>query len=221
MRRASSASATWRAPRSASEYTATVRMPMSRAAAITRQAISPRLAMRTLRNTLLLLPRGLDAHCLEVLHPRGLALFEEGGDAFLALGRDADFRDALGRVCDYGVVGRTGAHRAQQVLDLGVRRAAANHQVAEQGVDGAVELLRGGNVRQQAQAISLARVDHFAGEEIAPRETLAHGAHHVGADGGGREPELHLGQAELRVLRADGNVAGCNQPDAAGVGGSM
>src|SRR6185295_4800324 len=50
MRRASSASATWRASRSASEYTATVRTPMARAAVITRQAISPRLAIRILRN---------------------------------------------------------------------------------------------------------------------------------------------------------------------------
>src|SRR6185436_7260950 len=126
MRRASSASATWRASRSASEYTATVRMPMRRAAAITRQAISPRLAMRILRNTLLFLPRRLDAHRLEVLHPRGLAFFEERGDAFLAFGRDADLGDALGGVGDHGVVGGTRAHRAQQVLDLRVRRAAAD-----------------------------------------------------------------------------------------------
>src|SRR5262245_60959639 len=44
---ASSACRTWSASRSASEKTATVLMPSSRQARITRTAISPRLAMRT------------------------------------------------------------------------------------------------------------------------------------------------------------------------------
>jgi hypothetical protein len=47
---ASSASLTWRASLSASEYTATVLMPILRAVAMTRQAISPRLAIRILVN---------------------------------------------------------------------------------------------------------------------------------------------------------------------------
>src|ERR1700742_2820984 len=47
---ASSANFTCRLLRSASEYTATVRMPISWHALITRSAISPRLAIRTLRN---------------------------------------------------------------------------------------------------------------------------------------------------------------------------
>src|SRR5262245_6214126 len=46
MHTASSARRTCNAPRSASEYTATVRSPRRRAVRITRQAISPRLAMR-------------------------------------------------------------------------------------------------------------------------------------------------------------------------------
>src|SRR5580704_13164479 len=41
---ASSAARTWRAPASASEYTATVRMPRRRALRKMRQAISPRFA---------------------------------------------------------------------------------------------------------------------------------------------------------------------------------
>src|SRR5271167_2184370 len=48
---ASSASRTWTAAASASEYTATVLNPSSRQARITRTAISPRLAIRTLANT--------------------------------------------------------------------------------------------------------------------------------------------------------------------------
>src|SRR5579862_190444 len=221
MRRASSASATWRASRSASEYTATVRMPKSRAAAMTRQAISPRLATRILRNTLLFLPRRLDAHRFELLHPIGLAFLEEGGDALPAFRRDADFRDALRRVGDHGVVGGTRGHGADQVLDLGVSLAPAEHEVAEQRIDRAVEFFRRGNIRQQAHAIGLAGVDYFPCEKVAPREALAHGANHVGADGGGGEAESHLGEAELRVLRADRDVAGRDQADAAGIGGAV
>src|SRR2546426_11289723 len=50
MQTASSAKRTWREFRSASEYTATVAMPSSLHAQITRRAISPRLAIRILRN---------------------------------------------------------------------------------------------------------------------------------------------------------------------------
>ena len=50
MHTASSARSTWRASRSASEYTATVAMPIFRAVRITRHAISPRLAIRILVN---------------------------------------------------------------------------------------------------------------------------------------------------------------------------
>src|SRR5579871_1540563 len=48
MRTASSAATTCAAFRSASEYTATVRIPMARAVRMTRSAISPRLAIRIL-----------------------------------------------------------------------------------------------------------------------------------------------------------------------------
>src|SRR4029453_14197869 len=50
MATASSASSTWRALASASEYTATVRIPIRCAVFITRQAISPRLAIRIFLN---------------------------------------------------------------------------------------------------------------------------------------------------------------------------
>ncbi len=52
MRTATSASATWRAPASASLNTATERIPMARNVRITRTAISPRLATRTVSKTL-------------------------------------------------------------------------------------------------------------------------------------------------------------------------
>src|SRR6185312_479932 len=52
MRTALSAMATWAAPASASEWTATVDTPIRRAVRMMRQAISPRLAMRSVRNML-------------------------------------------------------------------------------------------------------------------------------------------------------------------------
>src|SRR5580692_10066205 len=52
MQIASSANFVWRLLRSASEYTATVRIPRSLHAQITRTAISPRLAIRIFSNML-------------------------------------------------------------------------------------------------------------------------------------------------------------------------
>src|SRR5574341_1026938 len=102
MRRASSARATWRALRSASEYTSTVRTPMARAVAAMRQAISPRLAIRILPNTSRL-GRQLGRE------PARLALFQERGDTLFSFGRDADLGDALGRVLDHAVCNRPAA----------------------------------------------------------------------------------------------------------------
>src|ERR1700691_4493739 len=63
MQMASSANRTCREWRSASEYTATVRIPSSLQAPKTRSAISPRLAIRIFRNILgeLLLAAGADS----------------------------------------------------------------------------------------------------------------------------------------------------------------
>src|SRR5712664_4579824 len=107
MRRASSASLTWLALRSASEYTATVRTPSRRAVRITRHAISPRLAIRILPNTSVFSPP-----------PGRLALLEERGDALLAFGRDADLGDAPGGVRDQRRVHGPPGDGADQLLDL-------------------------------------------------------------------------------------------------------
>src|SRR5881394_3242618 len=121
MRCVSSASFTCSAPRSASEYTATVRIPMRFAVRITRQAISPRLAIRILRNTLAL--------------PGRLALFEERGDAFPSLGRSADLGDAPRRVGLQRIVDRPAGDVAHEVLDAGMRGGATREQMVEQLAD--------------------------------------------------------------------------------------
>src|SRR5712691_4872569 len=96
-----------RPARSASEYTATVRTPSRRAVRITRQAISPRLAIRILPNTLAF-ARG----------PGRLALLEECRDARLAFRRDADLGDAPGGIGNQRVVQRPPGNGPNELLDL-------------------------------------------------------------------------------------------------------
>src|SRR5207302_8877822 len=205
MRRASSASLTWRALRSASEYTATVRTPSARAVRITRHAISPRLAIRTLPNK-----------SVFSRPPGRLALFEERGDALLAFWRDADRGDAPGGVRDQRCAHGPPGNGADQVLDLCVRFASASEQVLDDCVDARIELAGGNTRRQKPDAAGLGGVEHLGGEEIAPRRALADRADHVGTDRRRRQSELRLGKAELRLRRADGDVAGGHQSRAAG-----
>src|SRR6202789_420898 len=73
MQIASSANRTCRLLRSASEYTATVRIPISLHALITRSAISPRLAINTLRNMLYPCSSRQNQH--RNLHPSNLLVF--------------------------------------------------------------------------------------------------------------------------------------------------
>src|SRR5574341_1658901 len=90
MQMASSAKRTWSDSASAVECTATVEMPSSRHARITRRAISPRLAMRTFLN-MEALPRGLARNDAEErlaeLH-RGGVLDEDLGDRAVDLALD-------------------------------------------------------------------------------------------------------------------------------------
>src|SRR5690349_3021741 len=207
MRLASSARATCNALRSASEYTPTVRMPMRFAVRITRQAISPRLAIRILRNTLAL--------------PRGLALLEERRDAFFALGRGADLGDAPRGLRFQFVVDRPAGDIAHQLLDARVRRGAAGEQVVEQLADEGVELGRLHKRREQSDAQRLFDAEYFGGQEVAARGARADRAHDVRADRRGRETELRLREGELRLRCADRDVARGHEPRATGKRGPV
>src|ERR1051325_1044104 len=145
MRRLSSASLTCSASRSASEYTATQRIAMRCAVRMTRQAISPRFAIRILRNTLAL--------------PGRLALLEEGGDAFLAFARGADLGDAACRVGLELAVDRSARHLANQVLDARMRLAATGKQMVDESIDGGVQLRRRHEHREQPDAQRLGGIE--------------------------------------------------------------
>src|SRR6476646_6711498 len=88
MHTSSSANRTWSDSRSASEYTATVCTPSSRHARMTRSAISPRLAIKTLLN--------MGARQRERrLHIR--VAFERGPTGIAGTGNALDAQRELGR----------------------------------------------------------------------------------------------------------------------------
>src|SRR5690606_5838906 len=88
-------------------------MPMRRAVAATRQAISPRFAIRILSN---MRPASL--------RPARLALLEEGRDALGGVLGGARARDPLGGLVRERVVDAPAAHRADELLG-GVDRLRA------------------------------------------------------------------------------------------------
>src|SRR3954463_9291111 len=182
-------------------------MPMRCAVRITRQAISPRLAIRIFANTLAL--------------PRGLALLEERRDAFLALGRRADLGDAPRRVRLQRIVDRPSGNVAHQGLDARKGPAATGEQVLSQLTDERVQLRGWHDGAQQADAQRFRGVEYLGSEEVAAPGARPQGAQAGRTDGGGREAELRFREAELRLRRADRDVAGRDQPRAAGESRSM
>ena len=74
---------------------------------------------------------------------------------------------------------------------------------------------------QQADAQRFRGVEYLGSEEVAARGARPNGAQHVRTDGGGREAELRFRETELRLRRADRDVAGRDEPRATGESGSM
>ena len=69
----------------------------------------------------------------------------------------------------------------------------------------------------KTDAVRLLGGKAFCGQKVALRSTRAHGADHVGADGGGDQADLHLREAKLGAVHTHGHVAGGHQAHAAGV----
>src|SRR3990167_2202049 len=196
---ASSAACTWRAWASSGVKTAIVRTPIRRAVAAMRHAISPRLAIRTVRNMARLSP-GSVVELVSTVVPQRAAV--------QAVGLQPVRRAALQKRLDSLATFRAGA---------GVGNAAGC-QVAQRGVDGAAchlvdEALAGPyglravardglgqpvhrglqcarvrhGVVQEAMDLGPGRIDGFRRDEPAPDGALAHSAEDMRADGG-RDP---------------------------------
>src|SRR2546430_15920927 len=210
-RNASSASATWRDRASASEYTATVAMPMRRAVLVTRQAISPRLAIRILAKTGRTLFLLLGALFHRLPQPCGLALLEKGAHAFLALRGGPGGGDASGHVVHQSGIDPPPRDRTDQVLGHRVRPGRTLDELAQARVDRRVQLRGLRQLLNEADAVRLRRRKTLGGEEIAPRGALAHRGEDIGTDGGRRKAQAHFGHAELGVGRRDRDVASGNE----------
>src|SRR5436190_8828093 len=167
MRNASSASATWRDCASASEYTATVAMPMRRAVLVTRQAISPRLAIRILANTGRTLFLLLGALFHRLRQPCGFSLLEKGAHAFLAFRGCPGGGDARGQVNHQLGVDPPAGDRMDQVLGHRVRPRRALNELAEDRVHRCVELRGLRQLLHEADTVRLRSRKALGGEEIA------------------------------------------------------
>src|SRR6188768_2267401 len=104
-------------------------MPSRRAVRMTRQAISPRLAIRILEN--MELPR-----C-----PSRLALFKEPRQPLAPFGRGADGGDPFGGVVDKVGIDGPVSDGGNEVLGGALRGRTALRQPDQDGVHGAVELI--------------------------------------------------------------------------------
>src|SRR2546430_772435 len=182
-RNASSASATWRDRASASEYTATVAMSMRRAVLATRQAISPRLAIRILANTGRTLFLLLGALLHRLRQPGGFSLLEKGAHAFLALRGCPGGGDARGHVVQESRVDRPPCHRADQVLGYRVRPGCALDELAQDRVHRRVQLRWLRQLLHEADAVRLRRRKALGGEEIAAGGALTPPREGIRADG--------------------------------------
>src|SRR6266571_6997984 len=116
---------------SACEYTATVAMPMRRAVLVTRQAISPRLAIRILANTGRTLFLLLGALFNRLRQPCGFSLLEKGAHALLAFRGRPGGGDACGHVIHQFGVGPPAGDRMDQVLGHRVRPRRARTRLPE------------------------------------------------------------------------------------------
>src|SRR5437660_11852710 len=104
-------------------------MPMRRAVLVTRQAISPRLAIRILANTGRTLFLLLGALFHRLLQPSGLALLEEGAHAFLALRGRPGGGESGGNVVHQSGVDPQPGHRMDQVLSTRVGTGSALNDI--------------------------------------------------------------------------------------------
>src|SRR5438270_375075 len=211
MRNASSASATWRDRASASEYTATVAMPMRRAVLVTRQAISPRLAIRIWGKTGRTLFLLLGALFHRLPQPCGLALLEKGAHAFLALRGGPGGGDASGHVVHQSGIDPPPRDRTDQVLGHRVRPGRTLDELAQDRVDRRVQLRGLRQLLNEADAVRLRRRKTLGGEEIAPRGAL--GDHRVVegvAQVGPVEPKDGNAQARMDF---DGFVPHASSPE--------
>src|SRR5439155_16219546 len=150
-------------------------MPRRLAVAATRQAISPRLAIRIFLNMLvspvfLPLPGGEGT---SVSKPRRPALLKERLHAFLAFVAGTHVGDAARRV----FAPRCGQRLTGNVLYQRLARAQGHRPVADHRrddlVDLGVDLVERTDRMDEAERLRLHRAEALGGHEVTPRSLLA------------------------------------------------
>ena len=158
-----------------------------------RQAISPRLAIRTDENRAL----------MALASPRTGARFaDEGREALAALRAAQGGGEALRRRFDIGV-GRSCAAGAEEPLGLGVgaRRAALDR--LEQRCEPRVALLVAVAIEvREAERRGFASVEPRAGQREAARHALAKPGDEMGRDLRRRKAEARLGERKAGALQS-------------------
>src|SRR5690606_38152537 len=149
------------------------------------------------------------------------AFFEEGGDAFLAFGGDAEAGDEVG----VGGVDGDRAGGVGDVADQGLGRGRGDRAGLQQQVHlalyGGVQRVRLHHLVQQADAVRLGGVEDLCAGEVAARVAAADGGDDVGRDHRRQQAEAAFGEPELRRGDADRDVAGGDQADAAAERGAV
>ncbi len=104
-------------------------------------------------------------------------------------------------------------HIFHQPLGVGHRPGGAGHDLPSDPVTRGLQARQvGDHLGDQADLLGVGRIEDPAGGEQAPRRPGPDGGDHIGADGGGHEPQPHLGEGEPRIGHRHGQVAGRHQP---------
>ena len=143
--------------------------------------------------------------------PGWRAFLQEGAQAFLAFGTDADSGDGV-----FGVASQRRSQRAmtdftQQVLAGAHGRWTVEQQVVDPLIDFLLQFSHRVALRQQADFPSPLPAETFCGQRIAACRALADGLHHERADDRRCQADAHFRQAELRVVGANRHVAATDQ----------
>src|SRR5215207_408052 len=173
---------------------------------MTRQAISPRFAIRILLNMALLPLRGSVRAC--PADPRGRSLLQECTDALDGLRRGANVGDALRRVLNELIRNRVMGDGLDQLLGCGLRLRAPGEKGLEDLTNFGVERVWFRHVVNETQFAGARCLDPLCREKIAARLSLSDRGNHVRTDRGWNDAEFHLRGRKHSPARRNGDVAG-------------
>src|SRR5258706_3579323 len=182
MRTASSASRTWRALASASEYTATVATPSRLAVLMTRQAISPRFAIRIFLNILTSQNSCATAARALCVRPDRATFVEEGAESLPSLGRRAQRCDPPRGVLDHRIVDRPVGHRADQVGRSRLGARTSREERSNDLIDLRVQFLGRHGLVDETGFVGTRSADPLGGLKVPVGLPLTDTADHKGPD---------------------------------------